>query len=74
MTCQTVSPKHAHPHANGILAIEDGKALAVADSLEGTVSFYRVDPVSKILTMELKVVSTNTKRRDHAVFYGTAID
>ncbi|KAK6382795.1 hypothetical protein LTS17_003464 [Exophiala oligosperma] len=43
-------------YANGVLLTEDGKTLLVNDLYEGTTIIYDVDPVTKDLILERKVV------------------
>jgi hypothetical protein len=54
--CKTVSPSNAHPSANGVLLVDNGKTLLVNDVVEATTTVYSVDPVSKELTLKQKVV------------------
>jgi len=53
--CKTVSPSNAHPSANGVLLVDNGKTLLVNDVVEATTTVYSVDPVSKELTLKQKV-------------------
>ncbi|KAH0827723.1 Pon2 [Fonsecaea pedrosoi] len=48
--CQRVSPKNSHPYANGILLLDQGKTLAVADVVYGSITFYDVQLESGKLT------------------------
>lgn len=55
--CKQVSPGNSHAYANGILLLKDGKTLAVDDVVDGSVSFYDVNPETKMLSLKHKIVS-----------------
>lgn len=48
-------------YANGVLLVDDGKTLLVNDLYEGTTNVYEVDPYTKDLILERKVVSSLRK-------------
>lgn len=48
-------------YANGVLVVDDGKTLLVNDLYEGTTNIYEVDPYTKDLTLERKVVRSLRK-------------
>ena len=55
-TCRVVTSEPLQ-YANGVLLVDDGKTLLVNDLYEGTTNIYEVDPSTKDLILERKVVS-----------------
>lgn len=54
-TCRRVSGDFQY--ANGVLLTEDGKTLVVNDLYEGTAIVFSVDPSTKDLLLQRKIVS-----------------
>lgn len=57
LECKTVSPTNAHPYANGVIVVDDGKTLMVNDVIAATTTIYAIDPETKQLTTKKVVVS-----------------
>ena len=55
-TCRVVTSEPLQ-YANGVLLTENGRTLLVNDLYEGTTLVYEVDPTTKDLILERKVVS-----------------
>lgn len=55
-SCTQVSPKNSHAYANGIILLDSGKSLAVADVVYGSISFYDVEPTTKALQLKRTTV------------------
>lgn len=58
LNCRTVSIRNSHPYANGILLLDQGRTLAVADVVYGSVTFYDVHDKTKELTLKRTIVSS----------------
>lgn len=54
--CKVVSPSRSHPHANGLLLLDDGKTIMVNDVFNGSTTIYDVDATTKQLTPRKKIV------------------
>ncbi|CAN9354268.1 unnamed protein product [Alternaria alternata] len=55
LDCRSVTPPNAHPGANGILLIDDGRTLMVNDFALETVTAYDVEPTSGDLTFSSRI-------------------
>lgn len=56
MDCKRVSPKNSHVYANGVVLVDEGRTLLVNDVVLASTTVYNVDPDSKMLTLQKRVV------------------
>ncbi|KAH7074789.1 paraoxonase 2 [Paraphoma chrysanthemicola] len=56
VVCKQVSPANSHAYANGLLMLDDGKTLAVADVVAGSISLYNIDSDTKMLSLGNAIV------------------
>jgi arylesterase/paraoxonase len=59
--CKIVSPKNAHPYANGILLVDQGKTVMVNDVIHGSVTAYDINLKNKYLTPKQTIVSITSR-------------
>jgi hypothetical protein len=57
LDCHVVSPKNSHPYANGILLLDQGRTMAVADVVYGTITLYDVHHETKMLKSRQVIVN-----------------